>query len=311
MPPKDKLHQQEVDPARILDRHRRAMMELREEIGETYRDGKIGLTALKTIQEGGHSHHSLGESRMRFADAAHQYLRENSADDIDTHMYASILAVVPRMVDGRHTLHEHHANRQRRHDAKLEMIEFNDVLREIIDINPNIREDTLKGLIISAMLSYGYSADDLNGGKLETRSSLTGMKHELAFEAVLSWLPEGYEILVTTDEDDKHGADFKVLCPNGVILYIDAKASPESAAEATQDNIGFYAKFREQVPANQLVLYTGFVREDFTDKNPWRPTDESVQRVLPQLQAQLHRASIATREQQQLARAGKIKVGHH
>lgn len=311
MPFKDKLHHQEVDPARILDRHRVEMMKMREHIASKYREAKIGLSALQTIQEGGHSHHSLGKSRNLFANAAHQYLREENPRDADAKMYASILAVVPHMVDGRHTLHDHHASRQERHDAKLEMIEFNDVLRTIIDTNPNIREDTLKGLIISAMLGYGYGADDLNGGKAETKSALIGMKHELAFESALSWLPEGYEILTTTDEDDKHGADFKVRCPNGVILYIDVKATPESAYEATEDNVEFYARFHEQVPKNQLVLYSGFGREDFTDQHPWRPTDESVQRTYPDLEAQLHRASVETLQQLELERAGKIKVGKH
>lgn len=302
---------QEIDPKRILDNHLHAMMELREKIAENFEDGRIGLTALKTIQEGGHSHHSLGKSRMRFADAAHRYLREENPTDTDTQMYALILATIPHMVDGRHTLHGHHASRKERHDAKLEMIEFNDALRMIIDNNPNIREDTLKGLIISAMLSYGYGADDLNGGEDETKHSLIGMKHELAFEAALSWLPEGYEILTTTDEDDKHGADFKVRCPNGVILYIDVKSSPEAANEATQDNIDFYARFREQVPANQLVLFSNFYSEDFTSKNPWRPTDEAIHEAYPYIEADLHAASIATAKQQALARSGKIKVGRH
>lgn len=311
MPFKDKLHQQEVDPARILDRHRNEMMKMREHIASKYREAKVGLGALQTLQEGGHSHHSLGKSRMMFANAAHQYLREENPVDADARMYASILAVVPHMVDGRHTLHGHHASRQERHDAKLEMIEFNDALRNIIDTNPNIREDTLKGLITSAMLGYGYGADDLNGGKAETKAALIGMKHELAFESALSWLPDGYEILTTTDEDDKHGADFKVRCPNGVILYIDVKSTPESAYEATEGNVEFYARFHEQVPKNQLVLYSGFEREDFTDRHPWRPTDESVQRVYPDLEMLLQKASVDTLEQQHQARTGRIKVGHH
>lgn len=311
MPFKDKLHQQEVDPARILDRHRTQMMKMREHIAAKNRDAKIGLSALQTIQEGGHSHHSLGKSRRLFANAANQYLREENPKDPDARMYASILAVVPHMVDGRHTLHGHHASRQERHDAKLEMIEFNDVLRMIIDTNPNIREDTLKGLIISAMLGYGYGADDLNEGKAETTTALIGMKHELAFESALSWLPEGYEILTTTDEDDKHGADFKVRCPNGVILYIDVKSTPESADEATQENIEFYARFHEQAPKNQLVLFSNFYQEDFTEQHPWRPTEKAIQEAYPYIEADLRDASIETLKQQALARTGKIKVGHH
>lgn len=307
----DKLHQQEVDPARILDRHRVEMMKLREVIAGSYREAKIGKEALQRIQEGGHSHHSLGESRMLFSNAAHQFLRDKNPQDTDVHMYASLLAVIPHMVDGRHTLHDHHANRKKRHDAKLEMIGFNDALRNIIDANPNIREDTLRGLITSTMLSYGYGAEDINNAETETKHALIGMKHELAFEAALSWLPEGYEILTTTDEDDKHGADFKVRCPNGVILYIDVKATPESADEATQENIEFYAQFGEQVPKNQLVLFSNFYREDFTEKHPWRPSDRAIREAYPFIEDDLRNASIDTLKQQAEARTGRIKVGRH
>lgn len=306
----EKRHLSELDQSATpeLDTHRVKMMRTREIIAKKYREAQIGAAAIQRKKNGGHSHYPMQEARALFAEASGHYLHDTKNLDPDTQLYVSILSVVPRMVEGYHTLNDHNSSRAERHDAKLDMIEFNDSLRSIIDNNPHIQEDVLIGLVKSALLSYGYGAKDVNKGEMEAKTALIGMKHELAFESVLSWLPEGYEILTTTDEDDKHGADFKVRCPNGVILYIDIKATAESAAEATQDNIEFYARFREQLPANQLVLHSGFEREDF---DGWRPTNESVQRVLPNLTRQLETASADTLYQQEQARLGRIKVGRH
>lgn len=297
---------------RTLEKHLIAMAQMREKITKDYRETQVGAAAIQRNHDGSLMHQPRGKARKRFAETANKHVHNlNPHENPDDYMYASILAIIPQMMKGHHVLNRHNANRTDRHDAKLDMIEFNDVLRTIIDINPDISEDTILSLVKSAMLSYGYGAHDINDGEKETRMTLIGMKHELAFESVLSWLPEGYEILTTTNDDDKHGADFKVLCPNGVILYIDVKATPESAERATQENSEFYARFHEQVPKNQLVLYSGFTREDFDSQHPWRPSNESVQRVYPELLTTLHDASVDTEKQMNLARMGKIVVGRH
>lgn len=305
----DKPHHQEVDTAETLEIHRSKMARTREVIARKYREAQMGFIAInKRKMRGERPSLPLKEARELFSHGAERYLHEEENLDPDTRLHTLTLAVIPRMIEGHFTLQHHNASRGDRHDAKLDLIEFNDALREIIDTNPDMHEDVIKGVFTSAMLSYGYGANEINAGEAEVKHTLIGMKHELAFEAVLSWLPEGYEILTTSDEDDKHGADFKVRCPNGVILYIDIKASPENAAEATQDNIEFYARFREQVPANQLVLYSGFKREDF---GGWHPSNESIQRVLPELQQLLHQASLDTVYQQKQAQLGRVRVGHH
>jgi hypothetical protein len=298
-------NKQEIDP-RLLDFHRREMHKTRQEIAPFYRDAKMGHIALNERK-----HFSVNNARNLFADSAEQFLKEKNPRDPNTRIYAQIFAVIPLMMDGLKVLRGRGTSQHERYKAKMKLIKFDDVLRTIIDSDPSIPQNTIISLIHSAMHSYGYSAEELNMAAGETEAVLHGMKHELAFASTLYHLPEGYEVLDTTDEDDKHAADFKVRCPNGVILYIDVKATAKAAERATWDQEDYYTDTgrKGQMPKNELILYSGFTDDDFTEKMPWRATPEATQRVYPDVEAVLHRASIEYLEQIQQGHSGKIRVG--
>ncbi len=289
----EKKYKKESDPNRILDLHRRGLHKTREAIAPLYRDKNLGRKGLNN------SHSSINRSRKAFADSAEQFLKDTDPVDTDTRMYAMLLGVIPSMVESHEVLHRHGTSQNERYSAKMGMIEFNNALRRIIDTDPTIRAGTIVGLVKSTMVSYGYNAEDLNMGGQQTEMVLRGMKHELAFESTLYHLPKGYEVLDTTDEDDKHGADFKVRCPNGVIVSIDIKATPESAENANADQEFYYERTgrKGQAPKDELIIYSGFTDDDFDPRNPWRATSEATQRAYPAIEAALWRASTERLEQ--------------
>ena len=95
-----------------------------------------------------------------------------------------------------------------------------------------------------------------------------------------------------SDEDDAHGADFKVRCPNGVIVSIDVKANERLEEEAEKRTAYYMKKHHKKPPTNEIVLFSGFDDEyDFTDDSPWLPTQSAIERVLPYVQKELEQAS--------------------
>jgi hypothetical protein len=173
------------------------------------------------------------------------------------------------------------------------MIRFDDMLRTTIEEHKTLQPEVIIGLITSTMLNYGYDAQDINMIAGETKKSLRGMKHELGVESVLYQLPEGFVPEDTTDKDDKEGADFIVRCPNGVLVYIDVKASQETADEAIERRDEYFAEKHMEPPKNKIILYSGFEDKDFDPQSPWVPTQEAVRRVMPYIEENLRQAAEA------------------
>ena len=241
--------------------------------------------------------------RHAVARASRQYASELEPQD-PRKIYANILGVVPDYIEAEHALPDRHhrsfgqrwLSKEQWDTAKKHTIVFNDTLRDIIDQNPRLQPEVVTALMASAANDYNYSEDDRYMLNKKTEQVLHGMQHELAFESALYHLPDGFEVLDTTVTDDEHGADFMVRCPNGVIVSIDVKASPKTVEKALERIDEYEHKHHTKVPSNEIVLWSGFDNEDFTHDNPWRPTQESVERVLPYIEAQLLRASNAKHE---------------
>jgi hypothetical protein len=177
-------------------------------------------------------------------------------------------------------------------EAKEHTIAYNDVFRDIIENNPTMRQDDIMSAVGDVAHELNLSEDEMEMIRHNTRGILHGMRHEVAFEQVLAALPEGFQIITTDDEDDAHGADFKVRCPNGEIVSIDVKATERLEEEAEKRTAYYMKKHHKKPPANEIVLFSGFDDEyDFTDDNPWRPASSAIERVLPYVQAELIQAS--------------------
>lgn len=240
---------------------------------------------------------TTGKTRHAFARVAGEYSAKLSDSD-PRKMYSQLLATMPGYFDGLQTLDSqddwrsgHRVTREQHIDAVDHIIKYNDVIRDIINHNPRIQPDVLMSVVTAAAVRYKYSDKERTTMLHDTKGLLKGMQHELAFESALYYLPDDFEIVDTVDGDDAKGADFKVRCPNGVVVSIDVKATQRLEDEERAKKAQKLARYGKKPPQNEIVLYSGFDREDFDADNPWRPRHEAVERTLPRITAELLHAS--------------------
>lgn len=227
-------------------------------------------------------------SRQEFASFAARF--SNETDDKDEMMYASFLGTLPGYIEARQTLLQS-TDFQTRKAAILDTIRFNNTLRTAIEVHPHVDEDQLTIIAKSTGHFYQYSSDAISQLGKDMQRRLKGMKHELAFESVLWNLPEGFEVLETTDEDDTDGADYRVRCPNGVSVSIDVKASQYYEEKTYNKQRADLSRQGREMPRNKIILYSGFTNSDFRTDYPWRPTYEATTRLVPLVEQRLRIAS--------------------
>lgn len=225
----------------------------------------------------------------------------NSSVSVDIQpIRAAIMATLPNYVEAVHDLPDrrdhyhgsHWLSEEEWDAAKEHTIEYNDVFREIIENNPAMPQAEIMSIVGDIAHELDYPEDVKDMIHHNTRGILHGMRHEVAFEQVLRALPDGFQIITTDDEDDAHGADFKVRCPNGVIISIDVKATERLEEEAEKRTAYYMKKHHKRMPTNEIVLFSGFDDEfDFPDESPWLPSQTAIQRVLPYVQDELLQAS--------------------
>jgi hypothetical protein len=280
-------YKHDVDP-RILDRYLRELHQTSEAISDFRVSSGLGAAGLHEQDRSRKKHH---DPRQDFAQAAHLFTERNNLDS-DTHMYASLLSVVPSMLRGKRTLE--YGDRFGHYAAKMQMIKFNDVIRSIADTHPSLDPEILTHIVGAVAQDYGYGSGGRGAAMQETRNTARGIKHELGVEAELSWLPEEFEVLPTNDDDDKRGADDRVLYrPTDTIVDIDVKASQEAADNAIQDEKEFQQSKGHgyMVPVGKLILYSGFTDDDFEPQRPWRVKQAAIQRELPRVESLIREAA--------------------
>jgi hypothetical protein len=292
MHPNEKYRKQEVDPNRILEQHLKGLRKTSELVTDFRMRSRLGSAG---IQEG-QVHGRRADGPADFARAAKQYTKTLDPRDPgyrDAKMYATILGTTPSMIAANKLLQRREASKPAKYKAKLDLIGFNNGIKDIVNTNPSIEPFAITGLVKSATIGYGYRAEDINLAVREAEERQVGVKHELGFEAPLYYLPEGFEIMDTTDEDDKKGIDYRIRCRNGEIVTVDVKASQELADKAIQEEKEFSYMFGHggQPPKNKLILFSGYTMDDFDPRNPWRPKPEAVERVYPTIERALIEAS--------------------
>lgn len=220
-------------------------------------------------------------------------------------IYDAISATLPNYIEAVRDLPDRREHYQGSHwlsdaewdAAKEHTIEYNDVFREIIEQNPHLQPETILSIVNSIANKLRYTDEDKEMIQHNTRGVLRGMQHEVAFEHVLNQLPDGFQIITTDDEDDAHGADFMVRCPNGIVLSIDVKATERLVEEARERTAIYMKRHNKKPPANEIVLFSGFEDYDFEPESPWRPTQGAIERVLPIIKSELLRAADRARSQ--------------
>lgn len=231
---------------------------------------------------------SAANPRSRFAHTAEVLQSELPFND-ERQKHLGVISAMPDFVNSLPDLNSKGSKHSTA--ARLSAVRFNNSLRKIIDYNPEILPTEIVKLVKATAVRFAYNPDVINTVGRQTTVSLRGMQHELAVEAALCYLPDGYEMLETTDNDDLRGKDFRVKTPNGKIISLDIKASEAAARETNMKHDAYFKSTNRRRPAEDIVVQSGFNEGDFLANNPWRPTQESVEKAAIYLQHHIDRAA--------------------
>lgn len=260
---------------------------LRHTINDIISIQRVGEHATRSMI-GSHKHQH--DPRTITSKAADEYTATKDPGD-SRHMYGSLLAGIPSFADAISKLPDNHEwsplSYEERQTEIMKTIAFNDRIKQIINHNPRLAPDTLMTVVKGVVEHYNYGQGRSHEIIDRVWSSIRGMQHELAFESVLYYLPEGFEIMETTGEDDAHGADYIVRAPNGRIVVIDVKATERQADKSYQRKVRRLAKHGKKPPQNELIIATGFTGNDFRNDYPWRVKDSAIQNLLPHVTQQI------------------------
>lgn len=210
---------------------------------------------------------------------------------------AHIYVGVPAVVDSIRRLNTgHFIPDQQYRSLKRNLAVFNHTLKDTIDNDQRISPEELFNYVSEAGLLYGYTGRTLQQLNRETKQSIEGMRHELAFEAAL--LRTDYNLLDTSIDDDMHGIDYKVELGNGKTLSIDVKSSQSTAIQSQNKQDEYHLKQNIPSPRDKLVMWSGFTSADFPEDQPgsrsqWRPLERSIQRAVPYIKETIEAASSA------------------
>jgi hypothetical protein len=223
-------------------------------------------------------------SRGLIQEAAANIQADTKSSQMDKNI-AGIYETLPGFLQAETLLHKSYLPDDQYEKLRLNRVLFNESLKNIIDTDPKTTTEELHRYTTDAALTYGYKGNELAFISEATDTTIQGMRHELALESVLYRI--GYEVEETTPQDDLHGIDYRIEREDGTRISIDVKASEAAAERSIQNSNDWHRNNGTTKPANELVLYSGFTKYDFEATNPWRPTEQAIQRVIPLIEASI------------------------
>lgn len=143
-------------------------------------------------------------------------------------------------------------SRQEKIDTLEPIIQFNHILREMIDTEQYTSMPEIVQFIQQSLLHMRASREIIQYAVSSARSTLNGMRHEIAAESVLSMLPKVEGIRGATAEEELEGKDIIVEYA-GRELALDVKASRRGEQEALAKSWN----------SDTLPVWSGFTNEDF------------------------------------------------
>lgn len=223
-------------------------------------------------------------TRKLIQEAATEISADNKSTQMDKNI-AGIYQTLPGFLQAETLLHKSYLPDGQYEKLRLNRVLFNESLKNIIDTDPKTTVEELHRYTTDTALTYGYKGSELDFISEATDTTIQGMRHELALEAVLYRI--GYDVEETTPQDDLHGIDYRIQREDGTKISIDVKASETAAARSIQKSEEWHRNNGTTKPATELVLASGFTPYDFEATNPWRPTEQAIQRVMPLIEEQI------------------------
>lgn len=238
-------------------------------INELVRDNVLTSKEYLRKRNHGYSHpEAFHDIALLAADNQEAPLRDAERDLL------RVVANLGRFIQAHHELntlrstpHLSEAGKEESTRLKREIvIPFNSTLKNFINSHPNERLGATASALAATYEAYFSRHDCLTNEAAEPlfvipnseasktlRTTLNGMRHELAAETML--MAAGYDVRFnTTVEDDASGTDLFVFIDN-TRVPLDIKASETAVEEAR-------AKYRYS-----RAVWTGLTREDFTGMN--------------------------------------------
>jgi len=181
-----------------------------------------------------------------------------------THKYESdqtrqlaLVAAIPNWLLAQRQLDKYGKTMERCEKKKLlgPIIAFNHALRKIIDAEQCSGMQQLINFVNDIVLIMGESKEVVQYAENAARTTLVGMRQEIAAESVLSSMQEVHGIRGANDEEELDGIDI-VVNYNGVEVGIDVKSSQAAADKANKIA-------REHGDTEYMAVWSGFTGRDF------------------------------------------------
>jgi hypothetical protein len=135
-----------------------------------------------------------------------------------------------------HTLQEQDASHEEKLPALRRLAEFNHAVKNMVDANPSLSFDEVLTFIMSMNQSINGLKSSDSQFEYEVTNILVGMRHEIAFEQMLGYMPD-VEYKEATIEDDLVGADIFISINGSAMVPIDIKASQKTVQRKRDEQI--------------------------------------------------------------------------
>ena len=180
----------------------------------------------------------------------------NRGYETDESRQLRLVAVLPDWLKSQHRLDTNRSNmtRQEKNEALRPVLEFNHIVREMIDMEQYSRMSEITSFIRAVLLRQGVKAETIQYADQSAKLAINGMRHEIAAESVLSMTPGVDSVESADNEDELSGRDINVEY-EGYRFGIDIKASQRGADEA----------MIKSPKHDYIAVWSGFSSRDFGD----------------------------------------------
>ena len=121
-----------------------------------------------------------------------------------------------------------------KNQARRKVSEFFHAVKDMVDSNPSLQFNDVSSFILTMNQVVNGRASSGPDFEHEVRTRLVGMRHEIAAEQMLGYMPD-VEYRESTIDEDLKGADLFISIDGSPMTRVDIKASKETA-ERERDN---------------------------------------------------------------------------
>lgn len=182
----------------------------------------------------------------------------NYGYDTDESRQLQLIAALPNYIRAQRTLDQnrYHMSRNERAEVLQPAIEYNHILREMVDMEQYHTIPDFVQFIEVALLHLRVQPEVIRYASNNTRIVLNGMRHEIAAESLLSLIPEVGAIRSANADEELEGKDI-VFEYRRRYIALDIKSSEISAYETM---------LQRRLYSEPIPVWSGFSDKEFGDR---------------------------------------------